>query len=624
MKAKLPDLPKIPQRGVEKDTKIPPAAKVVVAGTYVAEQTSKTSFELVNASYREFQQSQSHRPVTSNRRGRLPRQEGPVKYTMLPALQSIDPLLSNPAKDASLETAEPGSSSSLQIPGSSSARVPFSAQHFDSTQKSGTSSARVNGSTKLSTNTLKPPKKAFEDPPQFNTEGDQTIPSIWRAEKSDAASAAPSSARHQSQMSDIEAMEYLTRPPTGKPQQRPKEIEEEMKVWQRVASSRKGKRIHSDQRALFEHALQGTDFTVGLGVQRPTCVPNLSPGIRKGPRMSDLTIKVLPENAVSAFFENEAAQERNQKNVDKLKKSLPKALPKRSREDRARDRELSSPKEPQSRKGRSRKDVNGWDQVLDAVLVEVKAEETAEVQKLTPVRREGCEALRLLVFGYVGNEECKTQKEKDAVFAQSIGTQNQVKTLYGLWQRLDDDNSGRVDFREFHTYVSKIGQARLAEKAMVSLLGKKSSFGIEDMMKLLWPCTTPNEVKQMKAWGIESIQCVESSRVKTPPVLPKEEFDGLCQNFRWFDADNSGTVSIHELVESGLLDKEQATRYLKEWDQDGTGDFTCLEFCQMLCPSGYRANEESKVGTDKNGNRVMFDEATYHWVDCERIEVTDV
>merc|ERR1712159_723498 len=118
----------------------------------------------------------------------------------------------------------------------------------------------------------------------------------------------------------------------------------------------------------------------------------------------------------------------------------------------------------------------------------------------------------------------------------------------------------------------------------------------------------------MRVMGLESLQNIEETRVKTPPVLHKDELDGLRENFRWFDRDGSGSVTLGELVESGLLDKETAARYMVEWDEDGTGEFDCEEFCQMLCPAGFRAFEHSEIGSDVEGNRVIYDTAGKCWV----------
>ena len=50
-------------------------------------------------------------------------------------------------------------------------------------------------------------------------------------------------------------------------------------------------------------------------------------------------------------------------------------------------------------------------------------------------------------------------------------------------------------------------------------------------------------------------------RVDTPKLLPTEELNGLIENFRYLDADQSGTVSCEELISSGLLDREQAIKF---------------------------------------------------------------
>merc|ERR1719387_1012665 len=135
--------------------------------------------------------------------------------------------------------------------------------------------------------------------------------------------------------------------------------------------------------------------------------------------------------------------------------------------------------------------------------------------------------------------------------------------------KLDDDRSGRVEIGEFRTFASKHGQQKICEKVTLALLRTKNFFCIEDVMRIMWPCATNTHVKMMKGWVEEYHSKI--IRVKTPPLIPAEERLALEMNFKYFDQTKDGMVSFSELVESGLVDKEQAERWMQEHD-DGSGE----------------------------------------------------
>merc|ERR1740121_1387235 len=265
-------------------------------------------------------------------------------------------------------------------------------------------------------------------------------------------------------------------------------------------------------------------------------------------------------------------------------------------------------------------------------------------QSLSHVKKEACQMLRFFVYGKVGNEFAKTAKEKDAIFQESLGTQEQVIALFNLWSRLDEDGSGRVDMKEFRNFADKQMKQRLEdfidlqdqadeagpkpELAMFGghlspeeavkfssklcdrlgslVMGKKSSFVIEDMMKLIWPAATVNDMKEM--WRMFSdFRRGDKNRVKTPPLLPASELNALFAVFRHFDGDRSGKVSLEELVENGLMYEDMATDIFRDWDRDGDGTLDRYEFAEMLCPSGYLAHPKAKLASLKDGTRLVFD-----------------
>lgn len=272
--------------------------------------------------------------------------------------------------------------------------------------------------------------------------------------------------------------------------------------------------------------------------------------------------------------------------------------------------------------------------------------------KISPLRREACQLIRFFFFGNIGNETRKGTKEKEKIYYDTLGSREQVRLMFNIWDRLDSDNSSRVDFQEFRAFVERCATDRgqgherrnsfqggpvekkeavfaffqnntqeenlkfagkLIEKVASVLLSKKAFFVIEDMMRLIWPCSSMDDLKKMRTWCEEFALTNAKWRVPTPKVLPASELEALSAVFKYFDKDASGTVTAEELVHSGLLDREQATRYLSEVDTDGSGEMAMIEFCEMMCPNGYRAVGTSMKGTDEMGRRVVLDERLGGW-----------
>mmetsp|Transcript_66992 Transcript_66992/g.122179 ORF Transcript_66992/g.122179 Transcript_66992/m.122179 type:complete len:695 (+) Transcript_66992:141-2225(+) len=272
--------------------------------------------------------------------------------------------------------------------------------------------------------------------------------------------------------------------------------------------------------------------------------------------------------------------------------------------------------------------------------------------KIGALRREACQLIRFFFFGNIGNETRKGTKEKEKIYYDTIGSREQVRQLFNIWDRMDSDNSRQVDFPEFRAFVDRCatdrGQSherrnsfsggpaekkeaifaffqnnsqednikfasKLVEKVAAVLMSKKPFFVIEDMMRLIWPCSSVEDLKKMKQWCEEFALTNAKWRVPTPKVLSANELEALSAVFKYFDKDGSGTVTAEELVHSGLLDREQASRYMAEIDTNGDGEMALNEFCEMMCPNGYRATTSSMIGTDDAGRRVVLDEKLGGW-----------
>jgi len=306
----------------------------------------------------------------------------------------------------------------------------------------------------------------------------------------------------------------------------------------------------------------------------------------------------------------------------------------------AKDVEASS---PAALKRASNRSSTGSACVLEAV---------APQQKISTVRREACQMMRFFVFGSVGNERSQTAQEKEQVFYESMGTMEKVRTLFYLWKRLDSDGSGRVDITEFRAFAEgnlrdkmnaepsredgvedggwegatapawaninspedyPVFISKLCHRLARLLLAKKSSFVIEDVMRLIWPCAQVSDIKRMRSWCKEFNRTMDRRRARTPPILPEADFAALSSVFRYFDEEGKGKLRIEDLVNRGLIYKDQAPTCLKAWDKNADEMLDLLEFCEMMCPLGYRAHAKATTGSLRDGTKVVYDPEVKYW-----------
>mmetsp|Transcript_111068 Transcript_111068/g.313283 ORF Transcript_111068/g.313283 Transcript_111068/m.313283 type:complete len:768 (-) Transcript_111068:71-2374(-) len=294
------------------------------------------------------------------------------------------------------------------------------------------------------------------------------------------------------------------------------------------------------------------------------------------------------------------------------------------------------------------------DTTVDAESASAKAKASG----ISKSRKDACLLLRYFVFGAVGNEGGKASQDRDQIFNEAMGTKEQVQKLYWLWKKVDYNDSGRADLGEFRSFVEEQLRERLSndgnlvdatdqaaktsavrvealpdwlnvgcdpvkdfnrflsrvvDRMAVSVLGRKSNFSLEDMMRAIWPMSGLNECKLMLRWCKEVEQASLTARVGTPPILDAGELDGLCSVFRQFDGNNDHKVTFDEIVAAGLIYSDQIDTYRREWDANGDDSLDILEFCEMMCPLGFRAHHRSKIGTQHDGTRVVFDSRLGGW-----------
>lgn len=537
-----------------------------VVGTFRAEQTSRSSFQLVSVAPSSLSRQPKEESPQKNRSERRRKLLSSARNTgngctVLPALSTIDPLL--------IATQE-----AFFQPG-----------------------------------TIR--KASAPDDPEQKSRGCATsrqsnIDRVVQRLHPDA----------KSQMEDVEVLGWLTRPKTG---QRASPLDE-LKPTSRTSkglsieilddNSRPCSNLQSDRKHkfdthydLFESCLTPSSRS-GLRSKLPTLQPFKE---SKDAPLQFIHIDVLPEDAASAFFkaEEEAAQHAKETATKKRNSFQGRVqnlviIPSRRASKESMEADPANPK-------RSPISVSkDW----AAVLNEMAPVPGGPGAKLLKSQCVASENLRILCFGVVGNEHETRHSEREKVFYETSGTGEQLCKVFEFWNTLDTDGSNRVDISEWISFAEKCEFKKACEKVSAALLGKRSSFTFEDMLRCLWPCAQASDIDKMKK--IIKEQQRAAKRVKTPPLLDPSEFEGLVQTFRHFDSDRSGTVSLQELVNCGLLDSDQAAQYMKDWDEDGSGELDELEFSRMLCPVGFRAYPEARIATDDEGNQVI-NEPKFGW-----------
>lgn len=268
-------------------------------------------------------------------------------------------------------------------------------------------------------------------------------------------------------------------------------------------------------------------------------------------------------------------------------------------------------------------------------------------------RRDNGHLMRFVVFagsasasgGQSGLEaQCQAAKERDQVRHEIPPQKEAVYALMVFWKQVDADASGRADHHEFREVVeartkellnaavpewvvSLVGcdplkesskfAAKLADKLIKMALGKKSSVSLEDITRIVFPLASRAELNRLKKAAFQTQRNAQKARVKTPPALEPQQFEDLCSVFHYFDDDGSGDLTLEELAASGLIYEDQVEAYTREWDRTGDGHFDVLEFTEMMCPFGYRAYPDSKVGSHKDGTKVVWDGVIQGWRACD-------
>lgn len=604
-------------------------------GTYMAEKVAATSYDLLAVTQTDFKR----RPGTTQNNGgaaggssgegrlRRPKERGTFKATVLPALISIDPLLQNAAQLAAV----------------AEEKQRLLQQHEAQRKKR-------NENIKISSARLARGVAAWcDDRPLTDRPGTR---------------------------GDVHAVAALTQPlPWFKDANTSTNSFRGASAGHGGKSKRRAARTNPWE--LFKEGLRGTELENSSSAPHGNShSPSRAQGnVPRSTReelkrlMSLSELPLLPEDPVEAYFQEEERKKKEQSKKDaaqpKLGKSRLQNILKSNKMTELRTEVKDKPNEAikklpslktfadvirtVSDTQSETKKTTFWSELLDALYPK---------QKISTQRRDACQMMRIFVLGAVGNENVKSKRDKENVFYENIGSKEDMMKLCDAWDKIDVDNAGKVDMMELRSFGGRLmidvvaanawsstvgvsgktleqvsGKARLSgwlgltppderpkfaqrlveRMGSVLLSSRKSHFHLEDIMRLMWSCASVDDLKQMRDWCNECNLTRDKYRASTPPVLPDEEKSALQAVFTFFDKDGGGSLSVAELIMSGLMDRDYAKRFVSEVDQDGSGEIDSTEFCELMCPNGFRAHEHSETGSTPLGEGIRYDHNLGTW-----------
>jgi len=256
----------------------------------------------------------------------------------------------------------------------------------------------------------------------------------------------------------------------------------------------------------------------------------------------------------------------------------------------------------------------------------VSVDHTEVIKRSSKRQQEACESLRILVFGTVGNEHWK-ESDKPKVFEQHRGSMKELGEFVGVWNQMDDDHSGDIDFGEFQDFFAKSkGDKLLCMRCVKYLLATAGHHVSEqdglarksnhvpvtrpDMLRLIWLKATNHDVDIMMQ--MFDFHTFLNARAPDPPVLPKKKRRQLLENFYYLDKESRGVIQYMDLMSGGLVDSEMMKELQEMHDPSGSGHLSQDVFLEMLCPYGFLAHERvQRIATTD-------DQLIVHcYVDCQ-------
>lgn len=431
----------------------------------------------------------------------------------------------------------------------------------------------------------------------------------------------------QDEMSDVEAIDWLTRAPAGCPtRQDVRKEREKVKTWMSSPKNKRSPRSWAAAPQLFQEAVPGSDY-------RPSsrcCSSSSQVGSPRSAKdkgkclvkMNTKEIKVIDEDPVVALFEAErlAKAKTRRGAVASAVSAVGRLTSKRGSQGAERwakvkmmmiDKKKEEKKAAAAEKGEPEKILpKSWEVLLTAVAPPKEDKRTA----LTNAKRNACEVVRRFWWGAVGNEHARTAQEANEALYVTKATPEQVDRTWRMWKRLDIMKTGQVDSTAFLRvgHLSKGGDSRPAERAVRVLLEKKTHCTLDEVIRVLWPCAGLSDLEAVQRQLDELREGTREAETPAPPILAPAELEGLIGNFHHIRKEglgdsrtrNAEVLSLDQIVHAGLLSADDGEKYFKRYGKTPSDLINCTEFCEMFCPDGFRATSNSCTATDEDGNRL--------------------
>lgn len=247
-------------------------------------------------------------------------------------------------------------------------------------------------------------------------------------------------------------------------------------------------------------------------------------------------------------------------------------------------------------------------------------------------QREACESLRLLFFGYIGNESWP-EKDKHLVFEQCRGTDAEMQIFAETFDEMDANSSADIDFSELLEFFANrkadvlLGMrivryllsmpgaendvddkrrrvGRSADRSASRRQRLRSACTCEDMMRLVWLKATDEDVaSMMMAFHFLKLRQI---RAKAPPLISRRCQKELVDNFHYLDTNGLGRIWYADLVDAGLGNPDTVRELQNKHNHSCDGKLDCREFVQMFCPHGFRANADVRQAVMQDGQSMSM------------------
>jgi Ca2+-binding EF-hand superfamily protein len=211
------------------------------------------------------------------------------------------------------------------------------------------------------------------------------------------------------------------------------------------------------------------------------------------------------------------------------------------------------------------------------------------IPELSSVKKSACEALRMAIYGKTGQELAKTDKEAAEIFKSCRGSSWEVVRLYQTWKEMDEDESGDLSSREVMNFFASRGLAVGLTRSLQGIFGSSNGGGkqvcLEDLMRVMWPRTQEEDIEWMK--GVIFDFRSAGHKCESLKELTAELIEELRDTFTTVDLDNSGAVTMNELILSGALSQSKALEAMRMCGRTEDDEIDFQEFCDIMCPAGY-------------------------------------